>query len=268
MNPDCVYFLQWALPKLGMKWSGFRKVRKQVCKRIKRRMQELDLGDWSEYRDYLEINKREWKLLDGYCRITISRFYRDHFLFEYLADEILPKLIRNFQDEDGINCISLGSASGEEPYTIAILWKHLVSNLSPNIGLSITGVDMDPVLLERARIAKYPMGSLWELPDELRKKAFLYKVGYCQLKAHYKEKVEFIQADIRNFVFRNVYHLVCCRNIAATYFSDDLKVSIFEKIRNAMPLGAALVLGSHEQLPDHVTGFRVDQKLKYVYWRA
>ena len=52
----CVEFLQWALPKLGMRWSGFRKVRRQVCRRIERRRRELGLPSMGAYRDFLETH--------------------------------------------------------------------------------------------------------------------------------------------------------------------------------------------------------------------
>ena len=70
-DSQSVEFLQWALPKLRMRWPGFRKVRKQVWKRIARRLQELGLEDAAAYRGYLEANSSEWSVLDGFCRISI-----------------------------------------------------------------------------------------------------------------------------------------------------------------------------------------------------
>ena len=91
---ECVEFLQWALPQLGLRWPGFRKVRRQVHKRIVRRLSELSLTRLSEYRDYLVIHSNEWALLDKLSRISISRFYRDRDVFNHLRDEILPDLAR------------------------------------------------------------------------------------------------------------------------------------------------------------------------------
>ena len=75
-DSDCVDFLQWALPRLGLRWPGFRKVRKQVCKRVDRRLRELGVPDAKTYRDFLEKHREEWSVLDSFCRIPISRFYR------------------------------------------------------------------------------------------------------------------------------------------------------------------------------------------------
>ncbi|MGZ5918892.1 MAG: hypothetical protein ACXWJV_03740 [Hyphomicrobium sp.] len=48
-DTDCTVFLQWALPQLNLHWPGFRKVRRQVCKRLKRRMNDLRLADFPAY---------------------------------------------------------------------------------------------------------------------------------------------------------------------------------------------------------------------------
>lgn len=62
-------FLQWALPQLHMRWPGFRKVRRQVCKRVDRRIRELGRADIDDYRAWLEDHSDEWARLDGLCRI-------------------------------------------------------------------------------------------------------------------------------------------------------------------------------------------------------
>ena len=91
-DEDCVAFLQWALPRLHMRWTGFRKVRAQVCKRLQRRLGQLGLGGLGDYRHHLAGHGEEWPILDGLLRITISRFYRDKGVFAFLADRVLPSL--------------------------------------------------------------------------------------------------------------------------------------------------------------------------------
>ena len=91
-HPSCTTFLQWALPRLRLRWPGFRKVRRQPCKLIKRRIRELGLEGFGAYRQYLEEQPEEWELLDRFCRITISRFYRGQGVFNTIKDIILPEL--------------------------------------------------------------------------------------------------------------------------------------------------------------------------------
>ena len=110
------------------------------------------------------------------------------------------------------------------------------------------------------------MSSLRELPSEWRKRAFEQKNGLFELKDNYKKVVEFVHSDIRDYNFSGLYHLVCCRNLGATYFSEYLQIETFQRIRKAMPAGAGLVVGTHEMLPSGVRGFKQDDKVKQIYW--
>ena len=116
---QCTEFLKWCLPVLRFSWPGFRKVRKQVCKRLTRRTGELGLPDLVAYREYLVSHHEEWQVLDSLCRVTISRFYRDRRVFDVLRFEILPTLARRAltDAEKEVRCWSAGCCSGEEPYT-------------------------------------------------------------------------------------------------------------------------------------------------------
>ena len=71
---ECVAFLQWALPQIQMRWPGFRNVRRQVHKRIDRRIQSLGLKDIDGDRAHLQTHPAEWSALDALCRISISRW--------------------------------------------------------------------------------------------------------------------------------------------------------------------------------------------------
>ena len=109
----CVEFLQWALPRLRMRWPGFRRVRRQVCKRIDGRLRELGLDNTAAYQEYLENNPAEWHVLDDFCRISISRFYRDRSVFDCLRDDVLPNLAARAAalGERQLRCWSAGCAS-------------------------------------------------------------------------------------------------------------------------------------------------------------
>src|SRR5262245_46489236 len=121
-DADCVALLQWALPRLALRWEGFRNVRGQVCKRIARRTAELGLGPIAASRPYLEAHPEEWSFVEGLCRVTISRFFRDRGVFDRLRLEILPELAVA-RSEGAVRAWSAGCASGEEPYTLAIVWQ-------------------------------------------------------------------------------------------------------------------------------------------------
>src|SRR4051794_32163897 len=113
-DPDLVAFLQWALPRLGLRWPGFRRVRGRVRKRLNERLRELGLTDVAAYRDHLDTQPREWAILDGLCRIGISRFHRDRGVFDHLRRVLLPELARRAwgRGEGVVRCWCAGCASG------------------------------------------------------------------------------------------------------------------------------------------------------------
>jgi chemotaxis protein methyltransferase CheR len=250
----CINFLQWALPKLNMRWPGFRKVRKQACKRIGRRITELNLADTASYRAYLQQNPDEWQQLDVLCRITISRFYRDKGIFNFLGSHVLPKLTeKNLQKkEKTIYCWCIGCASGEEPYSMSLLWDLAGIPKSLTLDLQLLATEVDPFMLARARQGCYPASSIRELPEDWLPKAFDQQGDQYCLKQRYRNRVQFVEQDIRQSPAKDPFHLILCRNLVFTYYDKKLQKEILKRILKALLPGGALVLGAHESLPGDV----------------
>jgi len=251
MNDEsCICFLQWALPHLHMRWPGFKKVRGQVCKRLGRRLEELNLIDLKSYRAYLQNTPLEWHILDSMCRITISRFYRDRGVYDFLRAEFFPELIENSQrkGETLLSCWCIGAASGEESYSVSLLWE--MSGLEKKgVDLKILATEVDQRMITRARLGCYPASSIRELPAAMRTRAFTRRDDQFCLKEKYKKRVQFLQQDIRNGQPDSTFHLILCRNLVFTYFSLALQEEIIPKIILCLKPGGALVIGTHERLP-------------------
>ncbi len=257
-DTKCIQFLQWALPRLRMRWPGFRKVRRQVCKRINRRISELQLNDVESYRKYLRVHPDEWGYLDSLCRISISRFYRDKGVFDCIGDKVLPALAQMTANSGNntIKCWSAGSASGEEAYSIALVWQFVLSLDYPDIDIQITGTEVDSNMLVRAERACYPQSSIKDLPEKWLSQAF-NRTGkqYC-LYPEFRKKVNFISQDIRLAAPDSPFHIVLCRNLAFTYFDITLQKEVLGRIFDSLLNGGILVIGIHESLPGEVTYFR------------
>ncbi len=248
-DPDCTAFLQWALPRLGFRWPGFRKVRRQVCRRIRRRIAELELGGFDDYRCYLEAHERESKRLDGMCRITISRFYRDRKVFERLARRILPQLAADALERGApVRVWSAGCASGEEPYSLAIAWRLEAAPRFPAVALELFASDADPHMLERARRGIYSAGTLRELPASWRW-AFRPQDELFALEEELKSMVTWLCQDLRSEMPDGPFDLVLCRNLAFTYFAVPIQRRILAELTLRLRPGGLLVIGGHESLP-------------------
>jgi chemotaxis protein methyltransferase CheR len=250
---ECVRFLQTHLPRLGFRWQGFRKVRRQVIKRLKRRLKELQLEDLSAYTAYLERQPEEWMRLDALCRITISRFYRDRDVFEALSQTILPRLAQAARSAASpeLRCWSAGCASGEEVYTLKMLWELRVSSQFSDVYLRLIGTDADCHMLERARRGRYRRGSLQALPPEWLTLGFDRCDDCYAVRQRLREGICFVQQDIRQALPEGPFHLILCRNLVFTYFAEPLQRDILERLTRRLAPGGFLLVGKRESLPLH-----------------
>jgi chemotaxis protein methyltransferase CheR len=257
-DADCVEFLQWALPQLGRRWDGYRKVRRQVCRRLWRRVGELGLDSIAEYRSLLERDPDEWPRLDAMTNITISRFYRDRAVYDFLRSEVLPTLIEQARGAGRsiVRVWSAGCANGEEPYTLTIIWELALAPMARDIGLEILATDIKPVVLHRAAQARYPRSALRDLPAPWRETAFSPEDDELVLLPRFRRGVKFAHHDIRSGPPNGPFDLVLCRYLAFTYFDDIGQRDMARALASVIEPGGALILGNRENPPSDETGFK------------
>jgi chemotaxis protein methyltransferase CheR len=253
-NADCTAFLQWALPHLGRSWPGYRKVRRLVCRRLARRLRELRLPDLDAYRRHLAGRPEEWPSLDALCGIPVSRFYRDRGVFDALERSVLPALATAAPPRPRLQVWSAGCASGEEPYTVAILWTVRLEPRFPQLGVHIVATDLDERVLARARAGRYARSSLKELPTELLAAGFEPADGDWQVRDRFRH-VEFRRQDLREATPDGPFDLVLCRNAVLTYYAPAVRLAVMRRIADRLRPGGGLVIGIHESLPGGLTGF-------------
>ena len=268
-DAECVTFLQWALPRLGLRWPGYRRVRGQVCKRIDRRIRTLELSGLAAYRSYLSEHATEWAALEAFCSIPISRFYRDQVVFDALGERALPELAERATARAPamVRCWSAGCASGEEPYTLSLLWDQRVRSRYPLTRLAVVATDVDEHLLERARAACYAKSSLRELPAEWIDRAFDRRGEVYCLRDQWKACIEFRRQGIRLEQPAGEFDLVLCRNVAFTYFSEPVQRAVLARIVERLRADGFLVIGRHESLPSG-TCFRPSAAASGIYLKS
>jgi chemotaxis protein methyltransferase CheR len=251
---------------MQMRWSGFRKVRRQVCRRIQRRMQVLE-KDVQGYREFLEAEPEEWDVLDALCRITISRFYRDRAVFAYLQTTVLPALAEAAagRGDTVIRAWSVGCASGEEAYSLAVMWQLALSETLPRLDLCVLATDASQEMIARARAACYSASSLKELPRQWRERAFDAVPPLFRLQKPYRDVVEFRREDVRANMPDGPFDLILCRNVAFTYFDEPLQRKMLLGFSERLHPGGAMVIGSHETLPAAATPLTTWSKQRRIY---
>jgi chemotaxis protein methyltransferase CheR len=268
-NHVCATFLQWCLPRLELRWPGYRKVRRLVGKRLNRRLTELGLADLCAYRTFLMGAPEEWACLDAMCRIPISRFYRDRATFGAIAGRLLPEIaaMASARGDDAVKCWSAGCASGEEPYTVVLAWRLHVAHEWPGLGFSMIATDADETMIQRAEAACYTRSSLKDLPAAWLDRAFMRSGELFCLGIEFRRGIEFVLQDIRRSMPNGPFDLILCRNLVFTYFDEALQRRISDQLRERLQLGGFLVLGSHEALPGGAGGLVLTAPKLGIYRR-
>jgi chemotaxis protein methyltransferase CheR len=191
-------------------------------------------------------------LLDGFCRIPISRFYRDRGVFDHIARKILPDLAASAaaRGEREIRCWCAGCASGEEAYTLVMLWRHRPRARPSDPPLRIVATDVDERVLERARAAGYAASSLKELPRSWIETDFTARGDDYALRHELRAGVEFRCEDVRSAQPPGPFRLILCRNLVFTYFDDALQRRVLGEMLKRLAIGGVLVTGKQEPLPE------------------
>ncbi len=255
-------FLKAVLPGMGLNWRRY--LRRNIRRRLLRRLDILGLISVSQYEDTIRSDQREFQIFYNLLTVTISRFFRNRSTYELIREEVLPDIVRR----DGrLNVWSIGCAGGEEPYSIAILWDAYLKERYPDMKPVIIATDIDADCLKRAERAVYEMGSLRELPRELAERYFTHERCHFTLAEGIKRMAEFRFHDIlKDNPFRS-NNLVLCRNLAFTYFGVELQKKIIDKIHDSLEKGGYLIIGRKEELPEN-SMFEPVYPMDGIYRRA
>ncbi len=239
-------FLREVAPRLGLQWRPFN--RKGIKRRIERRMAEVGRSTFQDYLRKFEEEPEERELLATLLTVTISRFFRDRTVFDILAQSILPGLLKE-EKRERLSIWSIGCASGEEPYSLFLLWKWRLEKAWPQVRLSVVATDIDGDLLKRAEERRYKKSSLREVPEEIVEAFFEREDDLYRLKVPLGESIEFRRHDILREETYSDIDLVLCRNLAFTYFSKESQILVLKKIAFGLREKGYLVIGKDENLP-------------------
>jgi len=243
-------FLKTTLPHLGLRWRRFRS--KSSRKRIIGRLHELGLQSFSQYQSYILEEEEERRFLTGLLTVTISRFWRNAKLFQALENTWLPIVLGRMPKHEPLKIWSAGCASGEEPYSILILW--LESFAGSGRELQLLASDSNRHCLERAQQARYPASSFREMPIHLRQKYCINEKGMFSLRQDLSQRIEWFEHNLIWEPLPLNNHLIFCRNLVYTYFTDSLQKEITRRFHHALVARGLLVVGRKDRLPHGTEG--------------
>ncbi|MCG8685269.1 MAG: protein-glutamate O-methyltransferase CheR, partial [Desulfobacterales bacterium] len=192
--------------------------------------------------------------------VNVSRFFRNPLTFAFLGQHLLPRMIaeKNQSEKPGLRIWSAGCASGEEPYSLAILVHEVLGKSDAHPDVEIFATDMSRGVLDRARAGVYSPDQLKDIPYGLVTKYFHQSDEVFTLDPAIKKMVRFSHYDMMDAktyvppesVFGD-FDLVSCRNLII-YFQPNRREIIFDKLFRALSPGGYLVLGRAERLPSRL----------------
>ncbi len=239
-------FLKEAASSVGLQWRPFK--RRGIERRVKNRIVQIGLSHFEEYLLKIKKDPEEQNHLSKILTVTISRFFRDQEVFQAIGYSIIPPLLEEKNKKD-FKIWSIGCASGEEPYSLSILWREKFEKLWPRIRLSILATDIDESLLERAEKGRYKKSSLKEVPVDILKSYFKMDNGFYIIDQAVRERIQFKRHDVIHEGPFSGMDVVFCRNLAFTYFSKESQMDVLKKIAGSLREKGYLAIGKEESLP-------------------
>lgn len=224
--------------------------------RLRLRMRELGFDDYQQFYDYLlgsGSGGAEWAILVDRLTIHETRFFRHLPTLKLIRDQLLPKDAKDnsrFSAPAELFAWSIGCATGEEPYTLAIVLNEYFRTLGRRHDFWVLASDISlPALLQGKR-GIYPRHRLKEIPLVLRIRYFkLVSPGNYQISAELRKRVQFVQANAlrAGHTAMGRMDLILCQNLLM-YFSREQRIEILDQLVGHLGSSGLMILGPGEIL--------------------
>jgi two-component system CheB/CheR fusion protein len=240
--------------KTGHDFSLYKK--NTVYRRIERRMGLHQIDKIATYVRFLQENPQELELLFKELLIGVTNFFRDQEEWEKLKVEVMPALLNGRPPGQALRAWVIGCSTGEEAYSLAIVFKEAVEQLKParDFVLQIFATDLDSDAVEKARTGIFPANIAADVSPE-RLSRFFVEVGRgWQVSKPIREMVIFApQNAIMDPPFTKL-DIVSCRNLLI-YLTPDLQKKLLPLFHYSLNPGGLLFLGSAETIGGFVDLF-------------
>jgi two-component system, chemotaxis family, CheB/CheR fusion protein len=232
----------------GFDFTGYK--RSTLMRRIKRRMDAGGLRSIGEYRDHLELEPEEFARLFDSLLINVTGFFRDPPAWEALRDEVLPALLAAKGTTRPIRIWSAGCATGEEAYTLAIIFAEALGVEGFSDRVKIYATDLDEDALQQARMGTYTERQVADVPDDLRARYFEPAGTRYAFRRDLRRQVIFGRNDLTRDAPISRVDLLVARN-TLMYFTADTQTNVIKKFHFALSTPGYLFLGKAEMLLNH-----------------
>jgi chemotaxis protein methyltransferase CheR len=218
-------------------------------RRIAVRMHVKKIPTYREYIHLLTKDPEEYGELLSDLTINVTQFFRDPEVFHILEEEFLPLLIYHKVKSRRrvIRIWSAGCASGEEPYSLAIIMHDLLGSEIDNFIVTILGTDIDSESLASAKEGVYLPRQIENVRLGYLNSYFSFDDDMHHLSEEIKDMVRFKKLDLFSEIKGGNFDLILCRNVII-YFTKEMQFKLFENFYESLNWGGYLVLGKTETL--------------------
>ncbi len=240
--------------------------------RISERMQARNIAHFDEYYQLLAFNTSKDELLSLIEGIVSEEtyFFRNAPQLRGFAEKVLPKVMqtRLAKGEKKLRIWSAACATGEEPYSLAMLLRETIKDLD-TWQITLLATDIDSRVLEKARCGFFPERALGELPESYRQKFFTKTDTGQRISQEIRQMVEFEQLNlVDRFALRRQrdFDIIFCRNVLI-YFSDLARKKVLAGLYDALMPGGFLFLGRTESIGRITAAFTLERIDGFLCYR-
>lgn len=252
LNPEFEALLNYIKRNRGFDFTGYK--RSSLMRRVDKRMQMLEISTYSDYMDYLEVHPQEFVDLFNTILINVTSFFRDRPAWDYVASEIIPRLVARKEPTEPIRLWSAACASGQEAYTLAILLAEALGMEQFKERVKIYATDVDEEALQQARHGSYNAKEVADISSELLEQYFECSDSNYTFRKDLRRSVIFGRHDLVSDAPISRLDLVVCRN-SLMYFNAEAQAKIIARFHFALNDGGFLFLGKAEMLLTHNNSF-------------
>lgn len=234
-----------------------------IMRRIRRRMQLAHVEELANYLQLLQTDSQEVNALAHDFLITVTSFFRDEAVYQQLERQVVPELFRDKTASDHIRVWSVGCATGEEAYSLAMLLLEEASRHPQPPVIQVFASDLHEQALQRAREGLYAGDIEADLTPERLQRFFRQDNGAYRVRKEVRDLVVFAPHNLLVDPPFSKVDLILCRNVLI-YLQRNLQPDIIELFHYALKPQGWLVLGTAESI-DNSEFFATENKINGIY---
>lgn len=246
----------------GFDFTGYK--RASLTRRVLHRMQLLQIDSYCDYLDYLKLHLEESAHLFNTILINFTSFFRDASAWQYVAAQIVPRLIAGKSESEPIRVWNAGCASGEETYTLAIVLAEALGVEQYNKRVQIFSTDVDEEALKQAVKGSYVSSQVAGIPPTLLQRYFEPADDRYVFRKDLCRSILFCRHNMIEDAPMSNIDLLVCRNVLI-YFEIEAQMRSLARFHFGLKDSGFLFLGSAEMVPTHTKFFTsVDTKQRVM----